>query len=158
MWHIDSYDKLTPHGLGINGCVDVFSRYILWAEVYHTNSDPAVIGNYYLNAVQSLNGCPAKIRVDAGTENVNINLLQDFLIDNEDLNATSVITGSSTRNIRIESWFAQYRKCNAEYYISLFHLIQSDGDFTGDMVDKELIRFCFLNIIQVKSIIYYILF
>lgn len=29
LWHLDSYDKLKPYGICINGCVDGFSRYIL---------------------------------------------------------------------------------------------------------------------------------
>ena len=35
VWRIvclDSYDKLKPYGICINGCIDGFSRYILWLE------------------------------------------------------------------------------------------------------------------------------
>ena len=30
VWHIDSYDKLKPYGIAINGCIDSFSRHIVW--------------------------------------------------------------------------------------------------------------------------------
>ena len=33
---IDSYDKLKPYGIGINGCIDGFSRHIMWMEAYTT--------------------------------------------------------------------------------------------------------------------------
>lgn len=45
MWHLDSNDKLKPYGLCINGCVDGFSRHIMWLKVYSTNSDPKVIAS-----------------------------------------------------------------------------------------------------------------
>ena len=39
LWHMDSYDKLKPYGIAINGCIDGYSRYILWMEAYTTNND-----------------------------------------------------------------------------------------------------------------------
>ena len=30
VWHIDSYDKLKPYGICTNGCIDGFSRNIIW--------------------------------------------------------------------------------------------------------------------------------
>lgn len=43
LWHIDSYDKLKRYGICINGCVDGFSRRIIWINAYNTSSDPQVI-------------------------------------------------------------------------------------------------------------------
>lgn len=58
VWHIDSHDMLKPYGLAINGCIDGFSRNIIWMEGNITNSDPKVIANYYIKAVQRKGGCP----------------------------------------------------------------------------------------------------
>ncbi len=33
IWHIDGYDKLKPYGFPIHGCIDGFSRYIIWLKV-----------------------------------------------------------------------------------------------------------------------------
>ncbi len=30
--HVDSFDKLKPYGIAINGCTDGFSRHIMWME------------------------------------------------------------------------------------------------------------------------------
>ena len=147
VWHIDSYDKLKPFGIAINGCVDGFSRFVIWARASYTNNDPKVIAGYYLDAIQELHCCPQKVRVDAGTENVNLKTLHEVLRNDDN----GAIVGRSTANVRIESWWGQYRRGGAEYYIALFNLIQSDGDFVGDFVDKELVRFCFLRVIQVPS-------
>ncbi|KAL3886728.1 hypothetical protein ACJMK2_026706 [Sinanodonta woodiana] len=46
IWHIDSYDKLKPYGFCINGCIDGFPRNIVWLYVYHTFSDPIIIGGH----------------------------------------------------------------------------------------------------------------
>ena len=32
-WHVDGYDKLKPYGFSIHGCVDGFSRRVLWLQV-----------------------------------------------------------------------------------------------------------------------------
>ena len=32
-WHTDGYDKLKPYGLPKHGCIDGFSRKILWLKV-----------------------------------------------------------------------------------------------------------------------------
>ena len=39
-WHVDGNDKLSPYGIGIHGCVDGFSRYVIWCEAYRTNRNP----------------------------------------------------------------------------------------------------------------------
>ena len=43
IWHIDGYDKLKPFGFAIHGCIDGFSRRILWLKVGSTNNNPKVI-------------------------------------------------------------------------------------------------------------------
>ncbi|OWF42828.1 hypothetical protein KP79_PYT24962 [Mizuhopecten yessoensis] len=67
IWHFDSYDKLRPYGICINGCLDGFSRKVIWLNAYHTISDPRVIGGYYLSALEKLGGCPLIVRSDKGT-------------------------------------------------------------------------------------------
>ena len=69
LWHLDSYDKLKPYGICINGCIYVFSRNVLWVEAYITSSDPSVIAGYYMKTVRAKMGCPRVIRSDFGTEN-----------------------------------------------------------------------------------------
>jgi len=67
-WHCDGYDKLKPFGFALHGCIDGFSRKILWLHCGTTNNDPKVILHYYLATVQNLRGCPLLLRSDCGTE------------------------------------------------------------------------------------------
>lgn len=155
IWHMDSYDKLTPFGIGINGSIDGFSRYIIWMQANYTNSKPEVVAAYFINAVNKQGGCPKLLRSDLGTENVLVNRLQHFLREDENgiVHGPCVLQGRSTANQRIESWWGIYRRQNAEYWRDLFMEFQFAGDFNGDMVDKGLIQFCFIDVIQVISYI-----
>ncbi|XP_063063721.1 uncharacterized protein LOC134456267 [Engraulis encrasicolus] len=151
VWHMDSYDKLSPFGIGVNGCIDGFSRHIIWMEANSTNSNPCVIAAYFTQAVSKLGGCPKILRSDHGTENVHANRLQTFLREDdtgEVHGPPCVIQGRSTANQRIESWWGMYRRQNVDYWRDVFREFQATGDFSGDFIDKGLVQFCFLKIIQ----------
>lgn len=47
LWHIDGYDKLKPYGIAIHGCIDGYSRYVLWMEAFTTNNDPKLVAGYF---------------------------------------------------------------------------------------------------------------
>lgn len=83
VWHMDSYDKLSPFGIRVNGCIDGFSRHIIWMEANSTNSNACVIAAYFTQAVSKLGGCPKILRSDHGTENVHANRLQTFLREDD---------------------------------------------------------------------------
>jgi hypothetical protein len=57
-WHVDGYDKLKPYGLPIHGCIDGFSRRLIWLKVEKSNNDPRVIANLFKNAIIEIEGCP----------------------------------------------------------------------------------------------------
>lgn len=105
VWHVDSYDKLKPYGIAINGCVDGYSRFVVWLEASTTNSDPKVIASYYMKAVQRNKGCPQRLRTDLGTENSYIKTMQMFLRRGHDdafAGEKSYLAGARTHNQRIE--------------------------------------------------------
>ncbi|CAC5395296.1 unnamed protein product [Mytilus coruscus] len=152
-WHIDSYDKLKPYGIAINGCIDGFSRYMVWLEAGTTNSDLKVISNYFIKAVKEKAGCPQRVRSDFGTEDVYVANRQKFLRRNhndEFAGDKSYLSGKSTHNQRIEWFWGILRKQMVQYYMDLFADLCKDGHnmFCGDFVDKSVIQFCFMDIIQ----------
>ena len=63
MWHLDSYDKIKRYGICINGCVNGFSRRIIWMKAGCT-STAAAVGGYFLDAVKRFEGCPMQVRGD----------------------------------------------------------------------------------------------
>lgn len=153
-WHIDSYDKLKPYGIAINGCIDGYSSCLIWLHAGTTNSDPKVIADYFIQEVKKRGGCPSRVRADFGTENTYVENMQMFLRrdhGDEFAGERSYLAGRSTHNQRIEWFWGILRKEMGQFYMDLFtDLMNDDNDlFCGDLLDKNLIQFCFLKIIQV---------
>ena len=144
LWHFDGYDKLKPYGLCIHGCIDGFSRMIIWLRVSYTNNDPKVVAGYFIESVERLGGVPKKLRCDRGTENSIVEILYKFLYD-----AGIFMYGRSTANQRIESWWGILRRHCSQFWMDTFSELKDNGHFSGSFCDKNIIRFCFMNIIQV---------
>lgn len=152
LWHLDSYDKLKRYGICINGCIDGFSRYIIWLKAGLTNNNnPKVIASYYYEAITLLKGYPRTIRADCGTENGYVENMQRFLKEMTDSNSPAFLYGRSTANQRIESWWSQLRNHNAQFWINLFEKLKADGYYDGLYLDKSVLQFCFMDLIQVIS-------
>ncbi|XP_030585163.1 uncharacterized protein LOC115780219 [Archocentrus centrarchus] len=149
VWHIDGYDKLKPFGIAISGCIDGFSRSVIWLEAYKTNNDPRVIAGYYMDAVIQHGGCPDRVRLDLGTENVHVAQMHRFLhFSDSDSETDHVTFGASTGNQRVERWWLILRSQCVQYWIDLFDKLREDGHFSDSFLDKSLVQFCFLHIIQ----------
>lgn len=122
MWHADGYDKLKPFGLAISGCIDGFSRKVLWLACGPTNNDPAVIAHYFLSCVRNLGVIPMRLRTDCGTENGTMAAIQCTLRHHHNdyhSGASSHMYGSSTNNQRIESWWSIFRKGRWEAFLNV---------------------------------------
>lgn len=153
LWHLDGYDKLKPYGICIHGCIDGYSREIIWLEAASSNNNPRLIAGYFVDAVSKIRGCPKIVRADMGTENGTVRQLQIFLREDVTCNPNSVfLYGTSRCNQRIESWWGILRKEFAQFWMNVFESFKDDGYYSGDYLDQELIRFCFLEIIQVIDI------
>jgi len=152
IWNIDSYDKLKLYGIAINGCIDEFSRYMVWLEANFTSSDPKVVGSYFINAVDQLGGCPQLMRADRGKENDIVRQMQTFFGEiqaDRNTGETSFLYGRSTANQRIENWWGSLRRQLTEFWVSFFHELKENGFFNGGQLEKEIVRFTFMDIIQV---------
>ena len=56
VWHADGYDKLKPYSFPVHGCIDGWSRKLLWLVVTRSNNSPDNIGSYFLDAVKTCGG------------------------------------------------------------------------------------------------------
>lgn len=103
LWHMNSYDKLMPYVIAINGYIVGFLRHIIWTQAYFTNNN--LQARYYFHDTAARRGCLQIVRVDFGTENIHLNRLQEFLY--EDCTGIvcgpCVLQGTSPANYRIES-------------------------------------------------------
>ena len=151
IWHTDCYDKLKPYGICISGCIDGYSRHIIWLHASTNTSDPRIIGNYFINEVRKRGGCPQRLRGDLGTENSLVRDFQRFFQNR----FSAYLEGASTHNQRIESWWGQFRKQCTEFWIALFSTLRDNGDFDGCFIDKSILQFCFMQLIRVCVCNYY---
>ena len=83
-WHCDGYDKMKPFGFPIHGCIEGWSRNILWLKVTRSNNHPGHIASFYLDAVEHFGGCPVDLVTDLGNENGIMAAIQSFFRDDAD--------------------------------------------------------------------------
>ncbi|XP_065909324.1 uncharacterized protein [Dysidea avara] len=150
IWHCDGYDKLKPYGFAIHGCIDGYSRRILWLHVSPSNNDPYIIAGYYLNCVEKLAGCPTILRTDRGTENTNIAFLRDQH-DDPFAKEKSFMYGRSTSNQHIEAWWGQLRKNAAQWWMDYFKALRESGELDDSSeYHIDCLRYCFMDLIQAE--------
>lgn len=121
--HLDGHDKLKRYGFAIHGGIDGFSRKLLWLEVGTTNNDPYTIAHHYLKTFQKLKYIPTIVRSDAGTENVQVEAIHVALRYGQGdafSGLNSYLTGKSTHNQRIESFWVQLQRMCTSVYMETF--------------------------------------
>ena len=122
IWHADGYDKLKPY-------------------------QPFVTAGYFFDALKNVGGCPTRVRVDCGTENTNIEAMQ-LVLRNE--NPGCFLYGTSQHNQRIESWWGILRRECIQFWMNVFSELKDNGYFSAEWFEKDLIRICFGELIQVS--------
>ena len=146
-WHADGYDKLKPYGFAIHGCVDGYSRRLIWLKLCRSNNNPVVIASYYLHAVSELGFCPMVVQTDCGTENGILAGIQSFLVNNIKAHRY----GSSRSNQRIENWWSHNRRTFTSWVINFFKdLVDSGEVILGSHFHMECLWFIFSKFMQTE--------
>ena len=151
-WHVDGYDKLKPYGFPVHGCIDGYSRKVLWLKVCRTNNDPPITGQHFLNAVREYGGCPTILRTDNGTENVIMAAMQSYFRcngDDEYAGEKAHRYGISPSNQRIECWWSYLRKNRSNWWINFFKDLVEAGHLSlSNQLQKECLWYCFHQLQQ----------
>ena len=102
---LDGHDKLMGYQnwtfpIAIYGCIDTCSRKVLWAKVWASNSDPKLIGRFYLEYLFKTRTIASKLRLDKGTETGVLATMHAYLRrEHGDMDPVeTVIYGPSTSN------------------------------------------------------------
>ena len=144
-WHLDGYDKLKPFGFPIHGCIDGWSRKIMWLKVARSNNNPEIPATFFIECVREFSGCPVKVRSDCGTENGTIAAIQCEFRDTADAH----VFGKSTANQRIEGWWSYLRRNRTNWWINYFKdLVEKDIYHPGDELEDEALWYCFSQLLQ----------
>ena len=150
-WHIDGHDKLKPFGFSIHGCIDGFSRKLLWLEVETTNKKPEYVAKLYLSAVARIGGIPVKLKADNGTEHSIIEPIQLYLTSfaRDDPQAFSIIP--STSNQRIEGFWSKLQRDRIGWWRSFFQDL-SDLELLRISDPPDCVRFCKMHLVREELI------
>ena len=159
---LDGHDKLCGYQnwtfpLAVYGCLDTFSRKILFLFLSHSNSDPLIIGNKYLAYLTETQILPNTLRVDRGTETGKMASIHVFLRDKmQDLEdpMVSVVFGPSTTN-KIERWWRDLHERLEKYFKQHLSELLSSGEYDPhSILDRKLLYYVFKPIIERECAIF----
>ena len=157
LWSLDGYEKLKKFGFQIYGCIDAYSRCIIWFFIGRSATTSMSTLKQYLQAVQRLQMRPFFTRSDHGIETPLWAAAQAALakagpkkLKYTDSDGTSHfyaqgdrldschLYGPSTRNVRIESWWRQLRRGATDRWITFFNELAGYAIFKENVVADQI--------------------
>jgi hypothetical protein len=163
LWCLDGHDKLSRFGIEIYGCVDAYSRKIIWFFVGSNNRTQVSVLRQYLYAIKRVGYCPSFLRTDKGREMLMMADAHYFFYHSACFDDSSIsdevfdqisfadyyIYGKSTGNTRIEGLWRQMIGRTTEQWILFFSALEVDGWFREDLASDQIILvFIFMPILQ----------
>lgn len=133
LWHVDSNHKLIKYNLVIHGCIDGFSRVVIYLRCADNNRASTVF-NIFTHAVEHTWGTvPYRIRTDGGGENIRIS---EYMEQQRPNVHRPCIAGRSVHNQRIERLWRDVTDKVTSFYADLFALLEVsfNVDFNHPMV------------------------
>ena len=124
LWHLDGHHSLIRWGFIIHGCIDGYSRRIIFLHCSTNNLASTVLG-LFESAVERDGGLwPSPIRVDYSVKNTAV---CDAMVAVRGEGRGSFIAGSSTRNQRIERLWRDVFRCICHVFYYIFYAIEQTG-------------------------------
>ncbi|KAJ3651927.1 hypothetical protein Zmor_017931 [Zophobas morio] len=145
LWHIDSNHKLIAFRLVLHGCIDGYSRCIIYLQCLTNNKAKSVL-NLFENVVQKY-GLPSRCRGDHGTENV---LVAQYMLAHRGLNRGSFITGRSVHNQRIERLWAEVNRTVSKQFKELF-ITMEQNDVLDELNELDLFALHYIFIPRIQK-------
>ena len=139
-WHIDGNHKLIRWHFVVHGAVVGYSRLITYLKCADNNRASTVM-ECFQDGI-SRYGVPDKIRSDHGGENTEV---WRYMISSHNGSYSSVVTGSSVHNERVERLWKDVNRSVGSVYKNVFWSLESDGILNPlNDVDLYCLHFIFL--------------
>ena len=140
LWHIDGHHSLIRWGFVVHGCIDGFSRMIIFLRC-STNNRADTVMSAFQRAVQQF-GVPSRVRGDHGGENIEV---ARFMVRERGEGRGSFIAGPSTRNQRIERLWREVFRCVSFLFYGVFYSLEEKGYLNvNNPAEMFLLHFIFL--------------
>lgn len=140
LWHIDGHHSLIRWGFVVHGCIDGFSRMIIFLRC-STNNRADTVMSAFQRAVQQF-GVPSRVRGDHGGENIEV---ARFMVRERGEGRGSFIAGPSTRNQRIERLWREVFRCVSFLFYGVFYSLEERGYLNvNNPAEMFLLHFIFL--------------
>lgn len=123
VWHMDSHHKIIKWRFVIHGCIDGFSRTIIYLSCKDNNRASTVL-TLFQNSVSEFGYVPEHVRSDHGGENVDV---WRYVTSCNNGDPDSVITGSSVHNDRVERLWRDVNRCVASCYAETFRNLEESN-------------------------------
>lgn len=130
-WHIDGCHKLIRWKLVIHGCIDGFSRTIIYLHCANNNRANTVY-EQYKNAIIEWGRFPVRCRSDKGGENVRV---AELMLRHCGLDG--FIAGPSTSNQRIERFWRDNSVWVISFYAEVFRALDKDYNIYHGVLDVD---------------------
>ena len=153
---LDGHDKLcgfqnSTFPLGVYGCIDTFSRKVLFLNVCYSNSNPLLIGRMYLKYLFDTEMLPVNIRMDRGTETGKLATIHVYLLNQHGLMddpTDSIIFGPSTSN-KIERWWRDlHERLEVFFKEQLTVLLRRRECDPLNSTDRQILAYVFIPIVN----------
>ena len=145
LWHLDGHHSLIRWKLVVHGCIDGFSRRIMYLSCSSINLAETVLELFVDAILKDGERWPSRIRVDRRVENV---LVCDAMVQARGEGKGSFIAGSSTHNQRIERLWHDVYRCVCNLFYNVFYGME----FSGILNIEDPLHILTLNLIYIPRI------
>ena len=144
VWHIDGHHKLIRWRFVIHGAIDGFSRMITFLQCSDNNRADTVFSSF-ITAVEQY-GIPDHVRTDHGGENIEV---WKYMIAAHNIDFSTIITGSSVHNERIERLWRDVNRCVCQQFSFTFKILEDNNRLDPlNEVDIYCLHYLFTPIIN----------
>ncbi|XP_061197767.1 uncharacterized protein LOC133205891 [Saccostrea echinata] len=122
LWHMDGHMKLARWGISTHGCIDGYSRIVVFLKADINNKAKTVL-QHFVNACEQY-GIPSRVRSDYGKENIMVSMFIT-MVNGQDRH--SHITGRSVHNQRVERLWRDVHSQVIQQYYDKFYRMEDQG-------------------------------